>query len=154
MVSHTIDNDTTLIVSCGDDGSLAFLLARSTPAASATPTTTSYISPPILASRAHASAITACTIVVHRSRIFLLTSGNDEWVRLWEVTLNGMDDMSTTTSEDALSIQRLQKVKTNVADVSSMAMLDTDEDADDARLLVCGVGMEVIRIEWAGTCIS
>jgi hypothetical protein len=65
-----------------------------------------------------------------------------------------MDDMSTTTSEDALSIQRLQKVKTNVADVSSMAMLDTDEDADDARLLVCGVGMEVIRIEWAGTCIS
>jgi hypothetical protein len=47
-----------------------------------------------------------------------------------------MDDMSTTMSEDALSIQRLQKVKTNVADVSSMAMLDTDEDADDARLLV------------------
>jgi hypothetical protein len=154
MASHTIDNDTTLIVSGGDDGSLAFLLARSTPAASSTSAAESYASPPILASRAHASAVTACTIVIHQSRIFLLTSGNDEWVRLWEVTFNGIDARSRTKSEDALSIQRILKVKTNVADVCSMAMLHTDEDAQDARVLVCGVGMEVIRIEWNGKVLS
>jgi hypothetical protein len=148
MVSHTVDNDTTLIVSGGDDGSLAFLLAHSTPAASSTSPSTSYVSPPILASRAHASAVTACTIVVHQARIFLLTSGNDEWVRLWEITLNGAESKSTKRYEDVLKIQRLQKIKTNVADVSSMAVLDADEDAADARTLVCGVGMEVVRIQW------
>jgi hypothetical protein len=48
--------------------------------------------------------------------------------------------------EDALAIQRLNKIKTNVADVSSMAVLDKSDDATYARVLICGVGMEVIRI--------
>jgi hypothetical protein len=154
MVSHTVDNATTLNVSGGDDGSLAFLLTRHVRAASSTSSTTSYASPPTLASRAHASAVTACTIVVHRSATFLLTSGNDEWVRLWELTLDGADYKSTTGSEDAIRIRRLQKFKTNVADVSSMAVLDADEDTVAARVLVCGVGMEVIRIEWNEKGIS
>ena len=146
IVSQAIDNDTTLVVSGGDDGSLAFLLARSTPSPA-----TSYAFPPILVSRAHGSAVTACAMYRQGSQFTLLTSGNDEWVRQWEITLldpdqKGGEDILPGT-EDALKIRRLNKIKTNVADVSSMAVLNVDEGTACARILICGVGMEVIRVE-------
>ena len=99
MTCHSVDADTWLIVSGGDDGSLACILAR---------------------------------------------------VRLWEIVLRKNDgevghEISAELG-DALVIQRLGKVKTNVADVSSMAVLDKGDDVTDARVLICGVGMEVIRI--------
>ncbi|KAF1941572.1 WD40 repeat-like protein [Clathrospora elynae] len=152
MVSHILNDKLTLIVSGGDDGSLAFLLAQSAPSASLSSATTSYASVPILLIRAHASAVTACATLTHRSRIFMLTSGNDEWVRLWEITLQGTDsgteNKKMTGLGDGLKIQRLKKIKTNVADVSSMAVLDAGDGIADVKVLVCGVGMEVIRIEW------
>lgn len=150
MTCHSVDADTWLIVSGGDDGSLACILARSTSSHSPTSPATSYVSPPILASRAHGSAVTSCSLFKHKSRILLVTSGNDEWVRLWEIVLRKNDsevghEISAELG-DALVIQRLGKVKTNVADVSSMAVLDKGDDVTDARVLICGVGMEVIRI--------
>jgi hypothetical protein len=58
---------------------------------------------------------------------------------------------ATYHGEETLTIRRLKKVKTNVADVSSMAVLD-GEDAGGGgmvtRVLICGVGMEVVRVEW------
>jgi hypothetical protein len=94
--------------------------------------------------------VTSCSLFKHKSRILLVTSGNDEWVRLWEIVLRKNDgevghEISAELG-DALVIQRLGKVKTNVADVSSMAVLDKGDDVTDARVLICGVGMEVIRI--------
>jgi hypothetical protein len=47
---------------------------------------------------------------------------------------------------DRICIKRLKKIKTNVADVSSMAVLYTDDAV--ARVLICGVGMEVVRVSW------
>ena len=91
----------------------------------------------------------------HRSRIFVLTSGNDQWVRLWEVVLR-LDTIAQRTIEsetksasdgDPLSITRVGRIKTNVADVSSMAVL-AQEDEGVAKVLICGVGMEVIRVDW------
>jgi hypothetical protein len=78
--------------------------------------------------------------------MFLLTSGNDEWVRLWGITLHDAPVSDATEPEEWLRIQRLHKVKTNVADVSSMSVLDAGDAA--ARVVICGVGMEVLRIEW------
>jgi hypothetical protein len=78
--------------------------------------------------------------------LYVLTSGNDEWVRLWKVVLDGKED---TGSESMLAITRLLKVKTSVADVSSMAVLGTTSDT--ARVLLCGVGMEVIRLDLSRT---
>lgn len=150
MVSQSLDNDTTLVVSGGDDGSLAFLLMRSSPSLTTSPTT-SYASPPILINRTHASAVTACALYRHESHITLLTSGNDEWVRQWEITLQNPDtkgeDSSQPVTEDVMKVRRLGKVKTSVADVSSMSVLDTSDGTEGARILVCGVGMEVIRVE-------
>lgn len=144
MASHLYVDGTTLIVSGGDDGALAFLLAYpTTPDSSSGPCA----SPPVLVNRAHGSAVTACATVNIQSRAYVLTSGNDEWVRLWEVIISNPEDGSSSKNEfDKLTIKRLSKVKTSVADVSSMAVLNND-DNDAARILVCGVGMEVIRLD-------
>ena len=64
-----------------------------------------------------------------------------------------------TGDGDPLEIRRVKKVKTNVADVSSMSLLGSggawgaEEGEGTAgegakRVLICGVGMEVIRLEW------
>ncbi|KAE8824615.1 hypothetical protein PTNB85_09379 [Pyrenophora teres f. teres] len=153
MISHSFSPNTTLIVSGGDDGSLAFILARPTPAHASTSPAASYASPPIIVNRVHASAVTACAILTHGSRVFLITSGNDEWIRLWEIALqeprSELTPESAEESKDALQIRRLRKIKTNVADVSSMAVLNGNDDIAHARVLVCGVGVEVIRADWA-----
>jgi hypothetical protein len=61
-------------------------------------------------------------------------------------TDDGVGNGSLAEPEDALTMQRLAKIKTNVADVSSMAVLNEGDDITDARVLICGVGMEVMRI--------
>jgi WD40 repeat protein len=147
LTTHIIDAK-TLIVSGGDDGSLTFCITDTySPVVNFTP--------PIILTRAHASAVTACAILTYRSHTFVLTSGNDQWVRLWEVVLH-LDTITQPITEaetrnaidgDPLSIQRVGKIKTNVADVSSMAVLGQNEEGV-AKVLICGVGMEIIRVEW------
>lgn len=64
-----------------------------------------------------------------------------------------------TGDGDPLEVRRVKKVKTNVADVSSMSLLgpggaqgaeagEGKEVEGQTRVLICGVGMEVIRLEW------
>lgn len=149
MVLHALGDGLVLIASGGDDGSLAFVLASTASAHSVASPVTSYASAPTLVHRAHASAVTACAIIPRQSRIFLLTSGNDEWVRLWEVVVEDLHSRPNATGrEDQILVRRHTRVKTHVADVSSMATIDLDEGGSGARVLLCGVGMEVIRVEW------
>lgn len=145
LASHIHSDGTRLIVSGGDDGTLAFLLVRYSASDISSDGPGPYVSPPVVVNRAHGSAITACTVVRFQSRLYVLTSGNDEWVRLWEVFINDTGHLTPDQSRsDKLSIQRISKVKTSVADVSSMAVLDSRKDI--SRILVCGVGMEAIRL--------
>jgi hypothetical protein len=103
--------------------------------------------------RACTSAITACAILSIEEKLHVITCGNDQWIRVWGVTLphsdnnTGMDKGKGEEEEgDRICIKRLKKIKTNVADVSSMAVLYTDDAV--ARVLICGVGMEVVRVSW------
>lgn len=137
-----------LIVSGGDDGSIAILLLSTTSSF-----TTAYAAAPVILTRTHASAVTACAIMRHEERTFILTSGNDQWLRLWEVCIRDNEDNITLSAayrydKSIADVTSLGKIKSNVADVSSIAILGAEEDEDDARVLVCGVGMEVIRLEW------
>ncbi|KAF2856893.1 WD repeat protein-like protein [Plenodomus tracheiphilus IPT5] len=147
MATHALDEWTMLIVSGGDDGSLAFMAVSFLEESSSL-----FACPPVLVSRTHGSAVTSCAIVTDpvRGRTFILTSGNDEWVRLWEVgLLTGSKEPSDSTSLShmyCLDVSRRGKIKTNVADVSSMAVLATSDE--NARVLLCGVGMEVVRLDW------
>ncbi|KAL5117682.1 WD repeat-containing protein 6 [Pleosporales sp. CAS-2024a] len=151
MAALDLDTATKLIVSAGDDGSLAVLLLSITCSSGK-----AYAAAPVLVSRSHASAVTSCAVVMHQGRLFLLSSGNDQWVRLWELCIGDNDDddsaaaMTTAHASEKkmVAVKRLSRTKTNVADVSSIAVLGADEDADATRVLVCGVGMEVIRLEW------
>ncbi|KAF3004086.1 hypothetical protein E8E13_003324 [Curvularia kusanoi] len=142
MASHATGHGTTLIVSGGDDGALAFLVTQSKTASFSSRSTGSYVLAPVLVSRAHGSAVTACAVISIGCEIYVLTSGNDEWIRLWGVQLN---EEKETGTESLLTITRLSKMKTSVADVSSMAVVSTSTDT--ARVLLCGVGMEVIRLD-------
>lgn len=142
MASYVGGNGTTLLVSGGDDGALAFVLAYSRMTDSSSAAQGPHVSPPVLVSRAHGSAVTACVVINIGREVYVLTSGNDEWIRLWEVVLKDNDENG---SESILSIKRLSKVKTSVADVSSMALLSAT--ANGAKILLCGVGMEVIRLD-------
>jgi hypothetical protein len=62
------------------------------------------------------------------------------------------DDATTPAAcgyeKSIADVRRMGKIKTNVADVSSVAVLDVAEDEEVARVMVCGVGMEVVRLEW------
>ncbi|KAF1913808.1 WD domain-containing protein [Ampelomyces quisqualis] len=151
MDTLCLDTATRLVVSGGDDGSLAILLARHT--WSPISSDSVYAAAPVLVSRCHASAITACVILRHHDRILIMTSGNDQWIRLWEVDIrSGGEDTfaSGTTSygKRSVNVERVGKMQTNVADVSSIAVLEAEEAGVDARVLLCGVGMEVVRVEW------
>ncbi|KAF2823405.1 WD40 repeat-like protein [Ophiobolus disseminans] len=153
MASHQLNDSTQLIVSGGDDGSLAILLTDSTRSTSSSEM--AYTAPPVLLNRTHASAVTACAIISHKQGIYVLTSGNDQWIRIWEAKIheqgNGTLPATSLYGADIVSVSRLGRVKTSVADVSSMAVLDAAEDRPVARVLLCGVGMEVVRVEWDGT---
>jgi len=150
MAAYQVVEDAMLVVSGGDDGSLAFLLASTETPSLTVQDHMVYTCPPIVVSRAHSSAVTACAVVVHGARSFILTCGNDEWIRLWEVkilVLHGkLKPSNASGGKHEMEICRLKKVKTSVADVSSMAVLATSEES--ARVLLCGVGMEVIRLDW------
>lgn len=175
MAAHATSRD-VLLVSGGDDGAIAILrvspqlrIGAETLSASTSiegrdvVDQESHTGVPVLLPRAHASAVTACALFTHGEDIYVLTAGNDEWVRLWRVSINSPSSSSSSPSPsnqgqvqgedgvefadaDAVSVTRLTRLKTSVADVSSMAILHADEEA--ARVLVCGVGMEVIRVEY------
>jgi hypothetical protein len=142
MDSLRLDASTKLIVSGGDDGSIAILLTSTSSA------TTTYKAAPILLQRTHASAVTACAILTQDNRIFLATSGNDQWLRLWVVYIHDNEGDTATKYEKNVDIRRMGKVKTNVADVSSMAVLAAQGNGGNARAVICGVGMEIVRVPW------
>lgn len=146
LVTYTPPDDegNNLIVSGGDDGSIAFLIASSTPGSEGA----EWVHRPVIVVRTHASAVTACAILKreHDDRLFTVTSGNDQWVRVWELILSKRE--KDEEDKDWMEVKRVGRVKTSVADVSSMAVLASDDGHKAAKVLICGVGMEVIRIEW------
>jgi WD40 repeat protein len=139
--SKLFEDGRTLVVSGGDDGSLAFLLTAPRRGLDLD-LRDEHVYLPIIVIRAHASAITACTLLSH-NKLYVLTSGNDQWVRLWEVNFVAEQDVPS----DPIIVKRVTKMKTNVADVSSMAILSQEEAA--IKVIICGVGMEVIRLDWS-----
>ncbi|KAF2021967.1 WD repeat protein-like protein [Aaosphaeria arxii CBS 175.79] len=128
LVSQLLENGHIVVVSGGDDGSLCLQYID---------VTTCTARPPIIVNRAHSSAVTACAVASYEvnasyQRFYLMTSGNDQWIRVWEVTVNANEGVN-----HMLDIRRIKRLKTNVADVSSMTVLP------QRRVLITGVGMEV-----------
>jgi tRNA A22 N-methylase len=69
---------------------------------------------------------------------------------MWKVSLPSINSTSEnggqTCASDAVTVERAGRVKTNVADVSSMAVLEEGDGI--STVVVCGVGMEVLCVGW------
>lgn len=133
MAVIQVAEDSFLILTGGDDNALAFtrVTLRSEKVHSSV----------LLVPKAHASAVTAITLVdeamANRDilpQLRFATSSNDQKLKLWSACV----DLSKP-GVDGLQITKDSDLQTSVADVSSM---DTLTDAPDKkRVLVCGVGM-------------
>ena len=129
-----------LIATGGDDNSLALTLLEPTGDLRTT-----------LIPKAHAAALTAIKIVHHEEYLVghaavILTVGNDQRVKAWEIRLH----TSGGLSDHQLQITRLQEAWTCVADVSNIELLGSvRENALGLELdvVIVGVGMEVLQIK-------
>lgn len=88
---------------------------------------------------AHAASVTTVKIVEQSgSQLTIASSGNDYRVKIWSVRVD-----TTKREADAISVGSVVDYYSPVADISS---LDVIRSADsDLKLLICGVGMELVR---------
>ncbi|KAI9838748.1 MAG: hypothetical protein M1837_002346 [Sclerophora amabilis] len=136
-----------LLVSGGDDNALAFTLARFD--ADGSVSLSALVIP-----RAHAAAVTALSDVSEAAspdasrsvdgshKLRIATSGNDQRLKIWSVSLN-LDGLGV----DGLEVTKDASLPLSVADVSSMDV--TREGTGETRVVIAGVGMEVWKIHGA-----
>lgn len=143
-----------LVVTGGDDSALCLTIVR---AITGTTTTTTTLAIP----SAHAAAISACAILPDLpsslprtdcgtlgstavSVVRVVTAGKDQRVKMWDVSV----DLSRDGVE-GLEVEKVTEVHTHVADVSCMAVLERDGEGPEGRdrILLCGIGMEVLVVE-------
>ncbi|KAI9749673.1 MAG: Elongation factor G, mitochondrial [Chaenotheca gracillima] len=142
MATATLSDSTELLITGGDDNALALTIAR---------TRTSNSSPigfsTLLIPRAHACAVTAIAVLPsHPGEVSsdvrtlrFASCGNDQRLKTWSVRL----DLSREGTE-GLSVKRETSTCTAVADVGCMDVMPIQDGG--ARVVICGVGMEVWTI--------
>lgn len=128
-----------MVVSGGDDNALTISLLDT---ASEGGSTLSTISVP----DAHAASVTAVKILerppyqvekgTEATSFVIASSGNDHRVKMWtvDVHLGGSEHISAQNVADQYS---------SVADISSLDVINGPQ----AKLLVCGVGMEMLSLD-------
>ncbi|OJJ35601.1 hypothetical protein ASPWEDRAFT_51604 [Aspergillus wentii DTO 134E9] len=137
----------SLIVAGGDDNSLSLSLLVTDLANSEVNTRVSSITIP----DAHAASVTTIKILEQKSLaadmntgIIFASSGNDHRVKVWSVDVD-----TTRTGADAITARNLVDRYSSVADISSLDAIQSNaDDVLDAetKLLVCGVGMEMLSV--------
>lgn len=151
--------DCVLIVTGGDDNGLSLTVVRHhDPIPSQTDKSLqapeldmSTLSVP----RAHAAAVSACAILSVTSpraefgeerdspvRLRLLTASKDQSVKLWHIKVN-----HSMPGVEGVDVEKVTSTHTQVADISSMAVLERESQDLKRRVLLCGVGMEVLVVE-------
>lgn len=143
-----------LVVGGGDDNALSVTTFR-LPTTTST-TTTEPVITTIAVPNAHASAITALKILdcCHSSptgsrdeqdsvTVEIASSGNDQRVKLWRVTID-----STKTVSQTINIALLVNRYCAVADIAAMEVMEMPgaDGTMDRVLVVAGVGMELLRL--------
>jgi len=174
MDTKSLTSNHELIVTGGDDNSLALTLACYSPEDNRKPAFRTLIIP-----NAHAAALTALTVVEGQcygsgyKDFTIISAGNDQVLRLWRVTIaEGLfPELGQCTPETAVSalgmrertgqdssevqVEFVKEQYTDVADVSGLEILhrhptgdcQIDEHTQSLQVLVVGVGMEVLDIE-------
>jgi hypothetical protein len=136
----------TILVGGGDDNALSISRIQFEPIELPTKSNCATL----LIPDAHASAITAIAIIpqssplgthqqVHRFNFTIASSGNDQRLKLWSVSVDlsqdGVDGIEVTPKANEFSA---------VADISCMnSFIDIDGDEQKKSILLCGVGMDL-----------
>jgi WD40 repeat protein len=93
--------------------------------------------------RAHAAAVTGLAMVRRGpGQVYFASAGVDQRIKLWEVRLE-----VGNVGVDGIAVRLRRNVSTAVADVSGMEAVRLPDGS--LGVLVCGVGMDVWRIESA-----
>ncbi|KAE8378938.1 WD40-repeat-containing domain protein [Aspergillus bertholletiae] len=140
-LAHVSDT-VSLVVAAGDDNALTVSLLNtnftSTEAGNAVT---------ITIPDAHAACITTGKILTQRkcqdngtAQVVIATSGNDHRVKIWCAEVD-----VTKTGANAIQVQMMADRYSSVADISSLGLVR--EESGETRLLVCGVGMEIMGIQ-------
>ncbi|EMC94507.1 hypothetical protein BAUCODRAFT_149649 [Baudoinia panamericana UAMH 10762] len=126
-ITHTLPDGSIMAITGGDDNAIG--ITRISGAGSEPKT--------LLVSRAHAAAITGLVIVpAGEATLMLASAAIDQRVKLWRVDLD-----FAQPGVHGVDLKFLASASTAVADVSSLTMLRPEDQ--NARLLVCGVGMDI-----------
>ncbi|KAK5005671.1 WD repeat-containing protein 6, partial [Cryomyces antarcticus] len=138
MAEHILDANTWLLVTGGDDNALALTRIDSIDCEVERAT--------LLVPSAHAAAVTALAVlsgprepVQGRRRLTVVTSSNDQRIKVWAVSVD-----LNARGVDGIAVEMVDDIFTPVADVSSMEVME--DDGSGARVLVCGVGMDLWRL--------
>ena len=132
-VAHVLSN--TVMITGGDDNALTVSLIQTTQAGAP-------MADLVRVPDAHASTISTTRIVRqnhHDSELLIATSGNDHRVKMWRIYVD-------PDAEKRIRVEMVLDRYSSVADISS---LDVIRGALGSLLVVCGVGMEMMRIEQA-----
>lgn len=155
-----LSDTVTVVVAGGDDNSLSVSLLKTSPTTSATNAHVATVSIPDV----HTASITTLKVLrQQKSRaagsdnetttLTVASSGNDHRVKLWSITLD-----PTQHDTEAIHIELLLDRYSSVADISSLGLIKGAEYDSNARsssaseeiqekLLVCGVGMEMLEVK-------
>ncbi|KAJ9605175.1 WD repeat-containing protein 6 [Cladophialophora chaetospira] len=117
----------------------------------------------ILIPNAHAGALTALKIIKFEvgaveTSALLVTVSNDQRFKIWRVSLDRENTLGRSDQElgsdrlfEAVQVKLVGSVWTGVADVSGVEVVDeADASGCGNRILVVGVGMELMSITWNG----
>ncbi|KAB8259655.1 WD40-repeat-containing domain protein [Aspergillus pseudonomiae] len=137
-----ISDAVSLVVAAGDDNALTLSILNtnftSTEAGDATT---------ITIPDAHAACITTGKILKQRQcpdkgtmQAVIATSGNDHRVKIWCAEVD-----AKKIGADAIQVQMIADRYSSVADISSLGLIC--EASGETKLLVCGVGMEMMGIQ-------
>lgn len=139
LTSHNLSPDRHILITGGDDNALALTLISSQPRSETSEERSNEATiHTLLIPQAHAAAVTALQIVRHEGNesLWFVSGSIDQRIKLWKVEFGDGEGV------EGVDIALKKNVHTAVADVSSMELVGRD------RVLVCGVGMDLWRIDW------
>lgn len=148
----------TVVLTGGDDNSVSASLLKTSSTDSSTGTHVATVSVP----DAHTASVTTLKVLNRQfvqasgsqtkvQKLIVASSGNDHRVKIWSIEVDPSQPVTR-----GISIELLLDRYSSVADISSIGLLtepgtSCQQDPvslNGAKLLVCGVGMEMLALAW------
>ncbi|KAJ5103250.1 hypothetical protein N7532_003779 [Penicillium argentinense] len=140
-------SDTVVMVLTGsDDNSISLSLLKTSSTSTSRNAQVATVSIP----DAHTASVTTLKVIDQQTirdaesdsiitKLTVASSGNDHRAKIWSITIDPARDT------DGIKIDLLVDRYSSVADISSIGLIQEPE-SDQAKLLICGVGLELLQL--------